>query len=100
MSTERLPREGIAPTPEEQDPLEIALGEAICKCCDEMGVMGCSCCPVARKCYRLWQEGVVDIEKITMTEYRRLDRKFTLLRQERDGILTKRGQWVPQRLTK
>lgn len=97
MSTERRQREGIAPGPEEQDPLSVALGETICKCCDEMGAMGCSNCPVERKCHRIWQQGVEDPEKVTMTEYRRLSKKFDELRRERDCILAKRRQGVPQR---
>ncbi len=94
MSTER-PRPGKQaepPGPEEQDPLSVVLGNTICKCFDEMGAAGCDGCPVERKCHRLWQEGVVDPEKVTMTEFRRLSKKFEELRQERDGILAKRQQ--------
>lgn len=89
MSTERFHsgRQADTPAPEEQDPLSISLGEAICKCCDELGIMGCSCCPVRGECQRLWEEGVVHINKITLTDYRHLDRKFTLLKEERDRIL-------------
>ena len=94
MSTERLRpgRQAEPPGPEEQDPLSIALSETICKCCDEMGVIGCYCCPVERKCHRLWQQGVEDPLKISMTEYRRLTKKFDELRQERDCILAKQQQ--------
>jgi hypothetical protein len=99
MSTERRPREGMAPEPEDQDPLVVELGKIIGKCCDEMGVMGCSVCPVERKCCRLWQEEVEDVDRMNVTDFRRLDQKFTQLRQERDAILAKRGQGIVQGLT-
>lgn len=98
MSTERLRsgRQAEPPAPEEQDPLSIALGEAICKCSEEMGgVMGCFCCPVYKKCERLW----VDINKITLTDYRHLTQKFDSLKQERDCLLAKRGQGITKVLT-
>lgn len=89
----------MAPGPEEQDPLVISLGEALCKCCDELGVPGCDNCPVRGKCRRLWRLEVDDAAGgLNLTEYRRLNQKFALLKQERDCILARRGQGVPQRL--
>jgi adenine-specific DNA glycosylase len=99
MSTERRQREGMAPEPEEQDPLGVELGKIICKCCDEMGPMGCSICPVEEECRRLWQEEVEDVDKMNVTDFRQLDQKFAQLRRERDGILARRGQAAVHELT-
>lgn len=101
MSTEKRQsgRQAEPPAPEGQDPLGIMLAETIYKCCEEMGVSGCSICPVEGKCKRLWEREVVDIKKITPAEYRQLDRKFAHLRQERDGILARRREKAALRPT-
>ena len=99
MSTERRPREGIAPEPEEQDPLVIALSGILVKCCDELGVPGCDNCPVRAKCRRLWKQEVNAAGGLNLTDYRRLNQKFAQLKQERDCIMARRGERVPQVLT-
>jgi hypothetical protein len=93
MSTERRQREGVAPNPEELDSLEMSLAQTLCECGDELGVGGCEIhwCPVLAKCRRLWRiEGKEKVERLNLTEYRRLDQKFALLKQERDCLMAKR----------
>jgi len=82
----RLQREGVLPNID--DPLVLELTKAWVKCCDELGVLGCEICPVRRKCQRLAVE-IADIvnHNLSLTEYRRLNQKFFLLKQERDQLL-------------
>ena len=82
MSTERHPREGMSPEPEDRDPLSIvsiALAEFLYKYCDEM--RSCDICPVREKCRQLWQLGVEDVNKINLTDYRRLCREFAQMKR-------------------
>ena len=104
MSTGRLRagRQAKPPGPGDQEPLSVELGKARLRCCyemDEKGFLGCSACPVERRCSRLWREEVEDNERISVADYRRLECKFARLKKERDGILARRGQKVPQALT-
>ena len=93
MSTERRQREGMTDEDGEKDPLVGALRESLFKCCDELGVPGCDRCPVRGKCRRLWQLKVDDaIGALNLTEYRRLDQEFYILKLERDRILEKRAK--------
>ncbi len=96
MSTEKGQIESQLPVePEEPEgicnPLLLALGEARDRCCDELDMGGCDRCPVRGKCRRLWRLEVDDVVGgLNLTEYRRLDQKFYMLKLERDRILKKR----------
>ena len=94
MSTERRQREGLLDRDGEQDPLVKALEGTLYKCRDELRGQVCDCCPVKRKCERLWPEEVEEADgrkrNLSLTEYRRLAYKFASLKQERDCVLAKR----------
>jgi len=86
----RLQREEVLPDTDE--PLVMELAKAWIKCCDELGVLGCGICPVRKKCQRLAAEiANTTTHALSLTEYRRYSRKFSLLKQERDRILATAG---------
>lgn len=94
MSTERRQREGMLEVNGEQDPLVKALSKALSKCCDELGVVGCSSCPMRSRCCRLWRVGVeeaVGNGNLSLTAYRRLAQRFASLKMERDCTLRRKA---------
>lgn len=93
MAVKRFQKQREGVMAEIQDPLVLNLGKERDRCCDELGVDGCSQCAVRVKCLRLWQEICSDIaviHNLSLTEYRQLSQKFYMLRQERNQILRKR----------
>jgi len=72
------------------DPLIISLGDRLDECADELGVIGCTKCPVQRECKQLWEEIENWVARLTLREFRQYSQKFYMLKEKRDQVLAKR----------
>jgi hypothetical protein len=66
-----------------EDRLILNLGLQLDRCADELGIVGCSRCPVFSECRMLWAEVQDCHGPMAMTSFRKLSMKFFKLRAKR-----------------
>ena len=75
----------------DEDPLVFALGEWLDRCGDELGIPGCTVCPVTTACKVLWRNIENHINhNLTFPEFRQYSQKFNILKGQRNEILERR----------